>query len=600
MVGKAVFLLIASAILGATALLFGSKQSSFESQSEQSEYQASGIAHDIATSGYNEILSTVRRQKMNAVGTQPDVAMLGGSYSQTVTENIYGDLDIRVEGEFTGVEHVVASNVIFETPFPGAIALSDDEVEAEGFGSGYTVSGMDGRAPSRGTGGGFLRPVAGILTDAIHAYDVSSEFLASRVRGLGNEDGSANSPSVSGNFDEAFYEAIYQEALTKPYTLVDEGQGGAGSAQSQVQSAASSSSANNPKIIRALGGLMVNYPVSGHGLLIVENGDLNIISSDFNWEGLVLVRKQTVDTVRVDLGPNTAIQGGFVGYSVEGGGEPGDCAGDFAIDGNEIVAQEEVRLKFTVLGAAISAGGSYDMPVTVKIRINGQGFTPFGSWGNPILGNVNTGNTGTTYVWEPEGTFPANSRIRIGARSWKKKKSWYSGSKSSHWKKHMTKDNLTVDDQLAVLRDESPVPDVGGYMGQYSVEDFISEYIDTENDEMKLEASDAIYLYELGMNNPASSAHDMQDLVMLVTMTKAGATSGCEGGIAGVNRIEFKMMGDASVRYSGEALAKLGQTLDTIAGQTRVVVTQDEIFTTHAEGSYDGQSDDEEGDKDDE
>ncbi len=594
MIGKAVFLLIASAMIGATALLFGGKQSAFESQAEQSEYQATGIAKDIAQSGYNEILSAVRRQKMDAVGSWPEGQMLGGTYNNTVSENIYGDLDIAVNGEFAGVDHVVSSNVIFAVPFPGAIALSDDEVAAEGFGSQYTVSGLDGRAPSRGAGGGFLRPIPGIITDDIHKVDVANEFLASRVFGVGNEDGAANNPSVEGGFDETFYETIYQEALTKPYTLVDEGQGGAGSAQSQILAAASSSSADNPKIIRALGGLTVNYSVSGHGVIIVEDGDFNVVGGNFDWEGLVLVRKQNIDTLRIDLGPDTEVHGSLVSYSVDGGGTPGDCAGDFEIDGNEMVSQEEVRLKFTVLGAAISAGGSYDMPVTVRIRINGANYTPFGSWGNPILGNVNTGNSGTTYVWEPTGTFPADTHVRVGGRSWIKKKSWYSGSQSWHWKKHMTKNNNTVDDQLAVLRDGDPVPSVGGYLGQYSVEDFVSEYIDTGADEMTMENGDGIYLFELGMNDPSSSAHDMQDLVVLVTMTSADPTSGCTGGIAGTSRIEFQMHSNSEVRYSAEALAKLGQTLDTIAGKTRVVVTQDESYTNYQEGSYDGSSSGEE------
>ena len=597
MMGKAVFLLIASAMLGATALMFGGKQSSFEVQTEQSEYQANIVARDIATSGYNEILSTVKRQKMASVGQRPDVSMLGGQYNQRVTEALYGDLNIAVEGAFAGVAHTVTSNVIFAVPFPGAVALSDDEVEADGNGLYYSISGLDGRAPSRGTGGGFLRPVYGIVTDAIHTVDINEGFDAGNVVGVSNEEGTSGSPSVGAGFDQGFYEAIYQEAIVNAYTLITESFP-TEMRQSIIQSTAEASDADDPKIIRVQGDLTIDFPVEGHGVLIVEDGDLNIYNDAFRWEGLVLVRKQNVDTVRVNLGLGSAVHGSLVGYSVDGGGggEGEDCEVEFEIDGDEVVPQDSVRLKFTVLGAAISAGGSYDMPVTVKIRINGQAYTPFGNWGKAISGNVNTGNSGTTYVWEPEGVFPPDSRIRIGARSWIKKHWSYSGNKNKHWKKHMEEDNLTVDDQLAVLRDGDAVPNVGGYLGQYSVEDFISDYIDTENDEMTLELSDAIYLYELGVSNPASSAHDMQDLVVLVSMTKAGAgtpppgggeTTTCSGpGIFGMSRIEFNMSGTSTVRYSAEALAKLGQTFDTIAAQTRVVVTKDESFTNYQEGAY--------------
>ena len=48
------------------------------------------------------------------------------------------------------------------------------------------------------------------------------------------------------------------------------------------------------------------------------------------------------------------------------------------------------------------------------------------------------------------------------------------------------------------------------------------------------------------------------------------------------------MNGTAQVRYSAEVLAKLGQTLDSIASRTRVVVTQDESYTNYQEGTYSG------------
>ena len=245
---------------------------------------------------------------------------------------------------------------------------------------------------------------------------------------------------------------------------------------------------------------------------------------------------------------------------------------------------EDARLQITVLGAAISAGGSYDIPVTVKLDINGVIYQPFGPWDDAITGNVNTGNSGATYTWEPDQVFPMNSHIKIGGRSWIKKRWWYSGNKSWHWKKYMTVDSNADSWQLETLADGSAVPTVGGYLGQYSVEDFLSGYIDTATNLMDLAQNQSTHLYELGSTNPASAAFDMQDLVVLVTMTQ------CDGGpVAGTNRIEFRMSGDASVRYSAEALAKLGQVLDTIADETTVVVTRDESFTNNQEGAYGSQ-----------
>ena len=586
---KALFLLIAAAMFGATSLMFGGKQSSFEAQAEQSEYQATVIARDIAESGYDEILSQVKMDKMAVTRNRDDVAMLGGDYDQTVSENMYGDLDIEVEGYLAGVEHTIVSNVIFATPFPGAISLSDDEVDADAIGLNYAISGLDERAPSRATGSGFMRPIVGIVTDDLHEQAITNAFESDRVVGSGNEEGSA-APSVEGGIDKAFYEAIYQEAKVNYHTLIGEFSEPE-ARQTQLQSAASSSSPSTPKIIRVEGDLMINYPVEGHGVLIVEDGDLNVfpnVADEFRWEGLVMVRKEFVDSVWVNLGENTNIHGALVGYGMNASSGPTDCDADFDIDGDDTVLNEDARLQITVLGAAISAGGSYDMPVTVKLDINGVTYQPFGPWDNAVTGNVNTGNSGATYAWEPDQVFPMNSHIKIRGRSWIKKESWYSGNESWHWKTYMTVDSNADSQQLETLADGSAVPIVGGYLGQYSVEDFLADYIDTAADEMDLDDNQSIYLYELGSTNPASAAFDMQDLVVLVTMTRA--TPECEGGpVAGTNRIEFRMSGDASVRYSAEALAKLGQVLDTIADKTTVVVTRDESFTNNQEGAYGSQ-----------
>ena len=180
---KAIFLLIAAAMFGATSHMFNSKKSSFEAQAEQSEYQATVIVRDIAESGYDQILSQVKMDKMDVTRSRDDVSMLGGDYDQTVTENMYGDLDIQVEGIFAGVEHRIASNVIFATPFPAAISLSDDEIDADGFGLDYVISGLDERAPSRATGSGFMRPTVGIVTDDLHKQAITNAFDSDRVVG---------------------------------------------------------------------------------------------------------------------------------------------------------------------------------------------------------------------------------------------------------------------------------------------------------------------------------------------------------------------------------------------------------------------------------
>ena len=93
----------------------------------------------------------------------------------------------------------------------------------------------------------------------------------------------------------------------------------------------------------------------------------------------------------------------------------------------------------------------------------------------------------------------------------------------------MEQNSHTSSDQLMVLRNGDTVPNISGYMGQSSVEDFVSDYIGDDGT-VVLDENQSIYLFELGSTNPSSSAFDRQDLVVLVTMTPAGTTAAAGSG----------------------------------------------------------------------
>ncbi len=607
--GKQMLFITGAVILGTVMLLFGAKQRTVDTQAEQGEYQFDVIARDVAESGFEKALSAVRRDLMSVERSRQDVSMQNGTFGFEITEKIYGDLDIAVGGESGEADHSIQANVIFETPFPGAVGLYDQTLKINDYGTSYSISGIDARAPSRGSGDGYLRPVYGVVTDEHHLVYAMNTLEAASVVGQDDQG------SITGGFDKAYYEALYQEAVTHPQVQVVSGGTAGIVAESDVVDALDGSSADDPKIIRALGDLTVASSLQGHGMLIVEDGDLKVTSNDFNWEGLVMVRRQAVDTVNVEFSGASKVHGGVVAYGVDAAPS---CAAGFTISGNETVVTEDFTVRIEVLGAAISYGGQYDMPVTTQFDIGGTIYEPFGSWGLPLDGNVNTGNTGETHVWEPGTIFPANTSIKIHGRSWKKKRR-RSGASNSDWTMHMEKTSVSVDDQLAVLKDTSPVPDVGGYNGQYSVEDFLDGYINTVTDEMTLDDGQSIYLFELGVNNPNSAAHDMQDLVVLVTMKGAGEGTCLEdlgktvrrkteldagGGtiisnndndddddeyylgdgttlitqsaIGGIGYLGFTMGGTAEIRYSGEAIAKLGQRLNLIEQAALVVVSNRE------------------------
>ncbi len=187
---------------------------------------------------------------------------------------------------------------------------------------------------------------------------------------------------------------------------------------------------------------------------------------------------------------------------------------EFEIDDGSTVPCQSYQASVTILGAAITYSGSYDMPVTAQIRVGNQTFQPWGDYTSPTAANVNDGNNPRTFVL-PD-TYDAGAAIWIRSKCWKKKKSSYSGSSDSHWTTYRSVDSSPETSRVYVLRDGDDVPDVEGYMDQDSLATFVQDYV--EDDKMALGANQVIYLFEYTSSLSSSSA-DFQDLVVLVTLT---------------------------------------------------------------------------------
>ena len=196
---------------------------------------------------------------------------------------------------------------------------------------------------------------------------------------------------------------------------------------------------------------------------------------------------------------------------------PADDSIDFVIDDDTIVPSEDYALRVKVIGAAIS-NGYYNYGVTTKMNIGGTTHQPFGSFTGGKTGNVNDDQNPRSYTFESK--FSAGTKVDVIGRSWKKKRN-KNGKKDRHWYQYLEASGLdTGTQQIKVLRDGDPVPDISGYNNQSSIEDFVKDYINTDSNTMKLGKNEAIYLFELGTTNMGSSAADFQDLVVLVSLAK--------------------------------------------------------------------------------
>ncbi|MEM9065987.1 MAG: fibro-slime domain-containing protein [Planctomycetota bacterium] len=196
---------------------------------------------------------------------------------------------------------------------------------------------------------------------------------------------------------------------------------------------------------------------------------------------------------------------------------------DFAIDNGEVTVNSDFAVNVKILGSAIYSG-SYHRPTTVRLEIGGQTIDPFGDYNAPVTTNLNDdpSATGKTHAGPYDYTinqiFPAGSTLNVTGRSWKKKSSAYSGLNNSHWETRRVADTESGSQQVFVLRDGDPVPNIQGVYNQASVEDFVEDYVDYDNNVMDLADNEVIYLYELGTTYNSSSA-DFQDLVVLVSLS---------------------------------------------------------------------------------
>ena len=348
-------------ILGIGGIAYVGQRALFESNKEQSEYQEQGLARDIAKSGLDRTVSEIKRKLMGAEATRQGVNIAQGEFASDVSSNGYGDLDVTISSENGDVENVIEANIIFETPLESAIVLLAERVEANGTGT-YAISGLDRRAPSVANTRGYLQPTVAITTDTDdNLIRLSSGLDGSRVIGL---EGQSSWVSGSANGQ---YESLYTEAMS--HASVQE---------ISAPFTGSYGTMDDPAILHVTGNFNPTSSFSGKGMLIVDDGHFNV-DSHFDWEGLVLVRKMNVDSISINLASGAGIYGGLISYELPGAApEAEECdVVPFILDGLYTIPTVPVDVTFTVLGAAISYGGSYDMPVTSRVHVGGDYAEPW-------------------------------------------------------------------------------------------------------------------------------------------------------------------------------------------------------------------------------
>ncbi|MGI9014663.1 MAG: hypothetical protein ACR2GY_10490 [Phycisphaerales bacterium] len=184
-----------------------------------------------------------------------------------------------------------------------------------------------------------------------------------------------------------------------------------------------------------------------------------------------------------------------------------------------VVPDTTYTARFRVLGSQLTAGGKYDMPVTLSIQMGvGDNRQPFGLIDNPLTGNVNDDQNPREYI-VPE-ICKAAEWFTVHAQSWQFTLHNADPLLRSSWKAHMSMTSNSDEPYVLALRDGDAVPSIPPYMNQRDISDILRDYIDPIDNRIRLFEDEIIYLFELGVTDLNSPAADFQDLVVLVTLAE--------------------------------------------------------------------------------
>ncbi len=195
--------------------------------------------------------------------------------------------------------------------------------------------------------------------------------------------------------------------------------------------------------------------------------------------------------------------------------EPGVC---FSISSeNELQIDEDFKLQVSVIGAELmNASGTYNLPITVSVKVDGDTFEPWGDYDKAVSGNVNDANNPREYVLSD--LYDAGAQISIKAKSWKKKNENSSGAGNGDWEKLYERNSAGSNSKVKIVRDGSDVPNLADYVNEFAIKKFLKPL--TKNGKISIGSNDILFLFELSTNSTDPDDIDYQDLVIRVSIIR--------------------------------------------------------------------------------
>ncbi len=551
-------LLVVATLLTGSVLLNNTRRSSLEAHKRQAQHEDDVLAKEIALAGLEAAISQVKRNFDTWREGFSDVSYLGGTYTVTVSGPPEGPVVITSVGTHRDVSRTLKVTLVRDFDFDAAVLVVAPGIEEVEFsGDAFLVSGYNTLPPSLGGGdaGGSsthaVKTATAVLEEAFEQYITPN--TADNFVGVGG-----NKDIVSGALD-LDVEALYQEIKAKvPSSHVYSG--------GDYEGTMTFGTAASPGIFVFTDDVEFEGNVKGFGVMLVE-GEFEA-SGNFTWEGLVFVRKK--GELEIELSGNARIYGAVVIVNEEEEGI------SFEVEEGSVIPEVPFNARVEVLGAAISYGSRYAMPVTAAVRVGTKLYEPWGDYADPEEGNVNAdaGPNAHPAEYVIPDAYPADTPITVTGTAWYKRWRRVRGRWVKTWVPYREIDSQNGGLYVRPLRNGDAVPNISGYLGQSSIEDFVAPYI---GDDGRIELADnqVIYLFELGTRNLSSSAADFQDLVVLVTLARASEEVSHSGSSEEEDLddgMKIEMEGNAQIHYSAQALQRIASLLDNIGGGDGAIV----------------------------
>lgn len=286
---RALFLIAASLITG-TALMVGMSRQATTNDAKVSEYQEEVLLNQIAKSAENLVIAQVKRDFDNAPNNinHHDVAMKGGHFSASATANGTDEVNVTVTASYGDMSRQITTT-LQRSGSSGTMdaALMIDAPSANVLFTGlqYCIIGNDYNPPSIGGSSPGLH-VGGVRATSSTVRDqIRTAMGPTRQNNIMGVHGEGDIYHDNFGLD---VNKIYNDAITNVSDTHN------GENISGVYGSAAS-----PVVLHVTGDAILDGKLQGYGVLVVD-GDLDTASGNLQWEGAVIVNKESDLLFRLD------------------------------------------------------------------------------------------------------------------------------------------------------------------------------------------------------------------------------------------------------------------------------------------------------------